>query len=299
MQQHPLPPNLLPVLPQYSDPLPSNKVGRKTKLRAPKISVLLTCDVVGCGYSTLVKKYYNQHVTRVHNRLVGHRLQNGVAGLPCVEAGCTKSFACRVTLRTHELKEHKIDNRPLLKCDVSDCPYVSRRSMSIFQHHAIKHNIGKGVSFKKCDVEGCDYQNRSATNLIIHKAIIHNIDCEKLPPCLRCDKTGCNFFAASSVTIKNHRESVHGDVIPTKKCDFPGCQYTAKHSDDIKMHKAYRHDIDIIWRHCPEADCEYKGKSIRDISTHLLKKHKKHRGKVAKDTAAERKEDRKDVNATL
>ena len=299
MLPHPLPPNLPPVLPQYSDLLDNSEVGRATKLRAPKTAVLLACDVAGCGYSTSVPRKFTHHVTHVHNKLVGYRLTNGFMGFQCGEAGCTSNFVCRDMLRTHVLKDHKIENRPLLKCDVSDCPYVSRRWLSIFQHHATKHNIGKGLKLKNCDFEGCDFHTNCNTKLKIHKATAHNIGWEKLPPSLRCDKLGCNFFSSSAVSVKYHKVSVHGDVIPKKKCDYPDCQYTSMTSDDIKTHKSYRHDIDVIWSHCTEENCEYKGKSYRNLAAHMIVKHKKQRGKLAKNTAAERREERKDVNATI
>ena len=296
MSHHPPPPNLPPISPvllQSRSPTtkkvvgsaarPTTLLGRAPKFRAPK-TTLISCDVTGCRYSTTVLGYHNKHVDRVHNKLVGLRLKRGLSGIPCSEAGCTMAFSYNHTLKAHLLRDHKIENRPLLKCKASDCPFVTRSSTNLSYHHATQqHSIGKGLDLITCDFEGCEYKNATSTFLAVHKAAVHNIGRDNLPPALYCDKAGCTFSASHASKVKFHKFSVHGDTSLQIHCDFLGCQFKALVKCAMATHKAYKHDIDVTWHHCSEDKCEYKAKTSRNLNLHVRRKHRKQDGKSTKD----------------
>ena len=202
MSHHPIAPALPSVL------LPNSL------LESPK-TVLLTCQVAGCNFSSSVKKKYNQHVSLVHNKkpaattvlLKVHNIRKTGNAIPCSETGCAMAFASESKLRAHVRKIHKIENRPILKCD--DCPLEFHVRAYLVDHQATIHGKDSG-RYKKCDTEGCEVKNVNVLKLAIHKAADHNIGVDKLPSSYRCDVVGCTFWAKSTVTVKRHKVKIHG-----------------------------------------------------------------------------------------
>ena len=123
-----------------------------------------------CNKSFLIKKYLNEHVTKIH-------INGGIKRFQCDK--CFESFTRKTLLQTHVKSKHEIH-------EPSICNYCNK-SFKI-QEYLDKHisNVHKNNVIKNHKCDACNQTFKKNQSLKMHIQFVHE---KKLPfQCTECEK---------------------------------------------------------------------------------------------------------------